>query len=439
MQKVVGDRIFENGKEVIWRSAGGSYLFHEPDRYLEAWQLHLPQMKAMGLNAQRLGFTFPDSQVPSPPTSEVLDYLDLAKMDQVLDFLSQNGIKGILNCFNWRDMYGDFGSQKLRDDWKRVAQHYAGDDRVAAYELFNEPGAVTWDPSIVDNMGVAREYATLTDVVRAEDPDHIVSWTVQWYFAYGGRGYFDERLKDVLNEYGRPNMVCTGHHWPHMEYDFRGWDPELVSWKEMDWHAQARKVLGIPQWVGEVGALNFQFNYTNPEYAFTERMLWRCEQQAIGWELHMGPCYLNRPWNAYLPFFPLKIYNPSLIRQPWNPPMPTLRVSGVSGSIDQTTPWYLLLQHDGDLVTLAPGTIIKVVTFKKDLTKPWPYIEEIVRNEVIEVKEATTIVNHENTAEFPGDYDTEIYSLYSLAKPALPLLLLVGSSLAVFVLASKLA
>jgi len=425
LQKVIGDRIFENGKEVIWRACGGSYLFHEPDRYLEAWQLHLPEIKAMGLNAMRLEFIFADSQVPSPPEGEVQDVLDFEKMDAILDFLSANGIKGILSLLNWKTMYGDFGTQKVRDDWRRVAQHYAGDERVAAYELFNEPGSSTWDPSIVDKMGVAREYAALTDVVRVEDPDHIAIWTVKSYLPYTMP--LSNQLKGVFDLYGRPNIVCSGHWWPHKEYDFRGWGPETLCYKDLEWHVKARELLGIPQWVGEVGALTSPFDHTNPEYAYTERMLWLCEQQAIGWELHMGPCYLTKPWNHYLvdPIFPLKVYNSKLVRQPWKPPMPDLRkhISAVSGAASDDK-WYLVLKGNGDSVTLTPGIIVKVFAFKKDTTKPWPFIGEVIRDEVVEVKTLTTITNYENTSEFPGDYDTEIYSIGSPSTLIVPLFLL---------------
>jgi aryl-phospho-beta-D-glucosidase BglC (GH1 family) len=149
VQYVSGDKIFDgNGSEVIWRGAGGSYIFHARDRYQEAWQLHLPEIQAMGLNTVRLAFAFPDSGINPEYGTPSADILDFNKLDLVLDFLTAHQIKAILDLHNWADMIGDFGSQKLVDDWVRVAVRYRGDSRIVAYELFNEPGSETWAPSI---------------------------------------------------------------------------------------------------------------------------------------------------------------------------------------------------------------------------------------------------------------------------------------------------
>jgi len=77
-QYVSGDKILnENGSEVMWRGAGGSYLFHAGDGYREAWERHLPEIKAMGLNTIRLAFAFADS-TPNPdygvPSADIFDF-----------------------------------------------------------------------------------------------------------------------------------------------------------------------------------------------------------------------------------------------------------------------------------------------------------------------------------------------------------------------------
>lgn len=314
VQYVQGDKIFdEYGREVTWRGAGGSYLFHTGDRWQEAWQKHLPQIQAMGLNTIRLAFAFPDSGINPEYGTPSADILDYEKLDWVLDFLTQHGMKGILTCMNYLDMYGDFGSQKLANDWVSLARRCNGDSRIVAFELFNEPYYNTWASSVKSKMDVMSAYANLTDAIRDVDPEHIVIWESRYHLAYADSDI--DKFAEVIKPYLRPNLVFTMHSWLHKESSFNVWNPEQMSLIEVDYLVKARNKLKTPFWLGEFGSY-WPFDRSNPEYQWTEQTLWRCEEQVLGWNLWMGRTAEDNPWNEYLPMFPLRVYNDKLVREP---------------------------------------------------------------------------------------------------------------------------
>jgi len=408
VQRVYGDKILdENGNEVVWRGAGGSYLFHAGDNYQKAWESHISQIEAMHLNTIRLAFAFPDSSVnpnTGVPDSDILDY---ATLDWVLAFLAQHGIKAILDCHNYADMHGDFGSQKLTNDWVNLAKRYRGDSRIVAYELFNEPGSTAWAPSVTSTMDVIKAYANLTDAVRAVDPEHIVIWMSRGILAYAEDL---DKFKEVLQPYLKPNLVFTVHYWRHKEFSFNIWNPKQVSYIVIDYLVKARSKLNVPFWLGEFGS-GSPFNFSNPEYQWFEQTLWRCEEQVLGWNMWMGETVIDKPWNQYLQMFPLEVYNTELIRKPWAMPIPNLKDYVVNGSgIDDLYPLYYPLRvgiwHNNDNVTFKPGIIIRVIVNHKlpDGTV------EVASEETIGVTEQLTIRNEEGTTEHLGDWNTNIYS-----------------------------
>lgn len=314
VEYVQGDKIFdEYGREVIWRGAGGSYLFHAGDSWQEAWQEHLPQIQVMGLNTIRLAFAFPDSGINPEYGTPSADILDYEKLDWVLDFLTQHSMKGILTCMNYLDMYGDFGSQKLANDWVSLARRCNGDSRIVAYELFNEPYYNTWVSSVKSKMDVISAYANLTDAVRAADPEHIVIWESRYHLAYADSDI--DKFAEVIKPYLRPNLVFTMHSWLHKESSFNVWNPEQMSFIEVDYLVKARNKLKTPFWLGEFGSY-WPFDRSNLEYNWTEQILWRCEEQVLGWNLWMGRTAEDNLWNEYLQLFPLKVYNERLVREP---------------------------------------------------------------------------------------------------------------------------
>ena len=394
------EKIFdENGSEVLWRGAGGSYLFHTDD-YMTAWQEHLPQIQQMGLNTMRLAFAFSDSNINPDYGMPSADILDYAKLDWVLDFLDQNGLRAILDLHNYLDMAGDFGSQKLIDDWVALARRYRGDSRIVGYELFNEPYCLTWDHSVTSSIDVIEAYANLTSAVRVVDPEHIVIWEINNLAYAWDLGRFPEVLKPYL----QPNTVLTLHEWwSEPEMRLEDWTPEENSFITAYYLVEARKKFNVPVWLGEFGSFS-PFDASNPEWLSTEQMLLRCEEQVIGWNLWMERVGIDKPWNYYLPFFPLKVYNLNLIQENWYMPIPKLTDYVIDDQgADILEPFRIEMWHNNDYVTFKPGIIIRVYTNHK--LADGTYEES---KEEIEVTEKLTIRNKEGTPSHPADWNIKI-------------------------------
>lgn len=397
IEYTAGDRIFENGSEVIWRGVGVSYLLHSTD-YQTAWKQHLPQIQSMELNTIRLAFAFPDS-TPNPDTgSPSADILIFSKLDWVLDFLAQNNIKGILDCHNYVDMYGDFGSPKLFTDWRLVANHYKNDPRVAAYELFNEPHITTWAPTVKSRIDVARIYSELTDTIRKVDLTHIVIWQSEPDFP---------SLLEATS-YLRPNTVFTFHRWLSST-DLLYLTPEQLSYSRLSYAVEMRREFNVPFWFGEFGSENSPFNASNPEWLAAEQTLWKCEEQAIGWNLWMGEANEQSSWEQYLQFFPLNM-NTNLTRTAWNPPGTTI-TEHMIGSHDLAINecYRVQMWYNGDYITLSPNITIRVIV-EHVLSNS---TVELVSNSIINLSQKLTIQNEEDTQTYPGDWNTFIFLVAS--------------------------
>jgi len=389
VQQTCGSRIVdENGSEVMWRSTGGSYLFQAED-YKTAWEKHLPEIQKMGINTMRLAFAFSDSSPDPQYGTPTADILNLSKLDWILDFLDRKNIKAILDCHNFGDMNGDFGSQKLIDGWTRVAQHYRGDSRIAAYELFNEPMEPTWDRSSVNSKeDVARAYATLTQEVRKWDPEHIVIWLSQP----------DTPPIENMSEFLQPNMVITVHTWcKKSSWELQVWTPEQISNMTVSNLVECRKKYDLPFWLGEICS-SYPYDSSNPGWVSVEPLLWGCEEQVIGWDL----------WDAginYLPFFPLKIYNQNLTRATWQT-VPTFAgyIAEWHG-VEVLEPCRIQMWHGNDYVTFRPGITIQVVATHRLSDGTF----EVASNEKITVSGQLTICNEEGTQSHSGDWNMFVY------------------------------
>jgi hypothetical protein len=404
VQYTIEDRIFEaNGSEVVWRGAGGSYLFHTDD-HLSAWNLHLPEIQKMGLNTVRLAFRFPNSN-PGMDGYVAADTLDYAKLNDVLGWLDKHNIKAILCCMNYRDMLGDFGSQKLKNDWMALASRHRGDSRIVAYELFNEPGQETWDMSWMRcRENVTKAYADLTDAVRVVDPEHIVIWQSFVYLPF----YWDiDKFAEALQPYLRSNLVFTVHSWLHKESSFDIWNPEQMSYISVEYLVMAREKLNVPFWLGEFGSYS-PFNLSNTEYQWTEQTLWRCEEQTLGWNLWMGRTEMDRPWREYLPLFTLGVCNEGLVRKLWAMPLPNFKDFVIqSAGLDKRESYRIEMCNNSDYTTLRPGMVVRVIT----VCKLQDGSLRLVGDQVIRVVEQLTVRNEGETIENPGDWVVKIYSI----------------------------
>ncbi len=375
---VVGDRVFdENGKEVIWRSAGVSYLLGSSN-YASAWQETLPELKALGVNTVRLGFHFP---VDVGSDTDLLDY---AKLDWVLNFLAQNNIKAILdNHPASKSTVRSFGTEAIINAWKSLASRYRGDTRIAAYELYNEPYNLRWAPSVTSTMDVAEYYANLTKEVRKVDPDHIVIWQA------GNPNAYLPPFEKWYTQYGQPNVVYSFHAWWQQEtkaWQFKVWSFEQISDKMIDPIVYTRAKWKVPFWLGESGTLEWQYDAANPTWALTEQNLWRCEEQLVGWCLWEGGSSLSQ----YQPLFPLKHFNSQMMRQPWPPTTPHLPdYITASGGMDNQGEISAELLHNYDSITIAAGIQIQKITTQKQADGSVTLYE----NKIITVNSPLTIKN----------------------------------------------
>jgi hypothetical protein len=429
MHKVVNDRIFETetGKEVMWRGAGGSYLFHAGANYQQAWEAHATDMQKMGLNTMRLAFAFADS-TPNPSTgTPSADILDFTKLDWVLSFLDQYGIKGILDLHNWIDMAGDFGSQKLINDWIQIAQHYVGDARVAAYELFNEPSSTEWSPNVTTKEGVIQAYKQLTDAIRQYDPDHIVIWQ--------SKNYTPTNLQDYASQIPQ-NVVFTHHEWwTNNVQEITLFGPVVLSQMVIDYPVIMRRLLNRPFWLGEFGTSgggNKPFDPTNPEDQICEQLLYRAEEQVEGWNLWQGTMVATKPLYPQ-ELFPLKIFNQDLIRKPLTFTNIVDYITAMHG-VDILTPAKVEMWHNGDYITLKPGIIVRYLRTQVQADKS----SKVMEDTTIRITQPLTLTNIEGTTDYPGDWNL---CVYLVTFPSIPLwkvaLLLLGVTTTGLVIASK--
>jgi hypothetical protein len=397
IQYVYGDKIYENGTEVVWRGVGASYLLHAKD-YIEAWNRHLPEIQEMGLNTVRLAFRFPDSNTGADgyKSSDTLNY---TMLDNVLGWLNLHGLKAILDCHNCLDMYGDFGSQKLINDWIALAGRYRFDPRIAAYELFNEPYWNTRDSSVRSQEDVARAYQTLTNEIRKVDPEHIVIWEAQPHLP----------VLETISEYFDANMVFTLHKWYDKEdVGFRIWNVTTFSFANIAGMVEMRSKVNKPFWLGEFGSY-YPWNSSNPEWLLTNETLQRCEEQILGWSLWMHESTGEKTWDEYLQLFPLESDQNSVTRKPWILPLPNMLDSIISQRhSDIFEPCRIELRHNNDQVTFKGSNLVILVVTSHLLSDG---SSETVGEQELTLNAELTITNEENTVNHPGDWKTVIYIL----------------------------
>jgi hypothetical protein len=225
--------------------------------YLGAWNLLLDNLGQWHFNVMRLAFSFADSPVNS--TTRMHDHtpIDYATMDNVIALLFSKGYRVILDCHNYEDMEGWFGSQAWSNDWFALATHYKGDHRILAYELFNEPSSLTWSSDVTSQADVAQAYANLTDRIRSIDLSRTMVWESQRYL---GQSLPSDAVRD--------NIIFTWHAWmvnPLYANDLNGTiNAALQEINEaLQWQQQYPN---STQWFGEFGVedvLNgVQFNAT---------------------------------------------------------------------------------------------------------------------------------------------------------------------------------
>lgn len=188
---------------VRWYGFGYDYLMPDapggPSNYLNNWKQAIDYAKKWNFNTVRLAFCF----ASAPRTNTSLSILDYAKLDQLLTLLDSNNLKAILDLHNYGDMYGYFGSNQWINSWVDFVENFNNDQRIIAWEMFNEPYEATWDRStIISLTDVPVRCAACIDAIRATGDRHTIVYP-----------YIHTVGLHVPPELMRQNLVMTCHTW----------------------------------------------------------------------------------------------------------------------------------------------------------------------------------------------------------------------------------
>jgi len=268
---------------------------HSSTDYMTGWSRYLPRIKYMGLNTYRLAFKF-----PWDTSNATADVLDLAKMDEIVDFLGANGVQSIL------DNHGDFGLtttpySQMSDpnfipSWQQLATHYKGNPYVAAFEIDNEPPAST----DAVRQANAQGYYNTTLAIRNIDPDRICIWETPGYIP----------SFDTIQNLMLPNVVYTSHWglWLGNLQWVITYGAEVVSHNIIDPLVALRSKYNISIWFGECSPdLSIPYDPNNPSWQIIRQLLLRCEENNIPWNIWNGVQTIdNDRLGVYQSMFPLK-------------------------------------------------------------------------------------------------------------------------------------
>ena len=228
---------------------------------LNLWENDIEEkMQNWNFNTVRLAFAFPDSETT---TRNVINYEEL---DEVLNLLDSYGLKAILDLHNYEDMQGYFGSDEWINSWVELANNYKDDDRIVAFEIFNEPFGQdkpsrisTWDSSISGGgtnisdgtEGVASALADCVDAIRSTGDNHTIVYPDPWWFRPTKDEVFNPQ-SFLESGYSRENIVVTMHPW------FLWDDQSIATMYDEFFFKQREKFEAWAEyysiWIGEFGA-----------------------------------------------------------------------------------------------------------------------------------------------------------------------------------------
>ncbi|SMH44561.1 cellulase family glycosylhydrolase [Azospirillum agricola] len=146
---------------VNWFGAEG-YAFAPQGLWMDSYQNHMNKMQELGFNVIRLPFS--DAMLDNGRMPTGIDYsknpdlkglTSLQVFDKIIDYAQKTGMKIILDHHRSGDgasanenglwYTSQYPESKMIENWKMLAQRYAGNDAVIAADLHNEPhGAATW-------------------------------------------------------------------------------------------------------------------------------------------------------------------------------------------------------------------------------------------------------------------------------------------------------
>ncbi|MFC0406927.1 DUF4214 domain-containing protein [Roseomonas elaeocarpi] len=201
------------------------------------WHDMMDQMVSLGFNAIRLPFSSELLDTNLQPTGinyslnpDLAGLSGLALMDKIVDYAEQIGLKIILDHHrsaagdgpNGNGLWYDNGYTEAGwiNDWKMLAQHYAGNTAVIGADLQNEPhGNATWGDGTATDWAAAAERAG--DAIQSVNPNWliIVEGIEKYngdYYWWGGNleGAATHPVElDVANK-----LVYSAHDYPNSVY-----------------------------------------------------------------------------------------------------------------------------------------------------------------------------------------------------------------------------
>ncbi len=131
--------------------------------------------------------------------------------------------------------------------WEQVATHFAGDDRVFAYDLFNEPLAgIRTPPWWSENQLLRPLYADTIEAIRAIDPAPYIVLEPMMLSVVG--------FPFVMEPLPYDRLIYAPHLYPRniVSGDGYNFDRQVLEWQTTQRAAESAEH-GMPLWWGETG------------------------------------------------------------------------------------------------------------------------------------------------------------------------------------------
>jgi hypothetical protein len=231
-----------------------------------------------GYTTTRLGFKFSEAS-----TSHSLINYDT--LNSVLSTFNAVGSKIILANFDYSDTFWD--TQAFRDAWLHTTTLYKGDNRFAAFEIYNE-----MSPSLQNGHSkawIVQYFADLTRAIHTIDPDRVVMFpTGQLDYNYAS-----EWLPDLLAT-GIQNEANIAFDIMHPYYFENSWDMGLTpegkaQWYTDNWILPCVAALGASRcYEGETFAWGGAGYHADLQQRWLVAIINKCAQYGISFNLWAG-------------------------------------------------------------------------------------------------------------------------------------------------------
>jgi endoglucanase len=201
-----------------------------------------------GMNVFRLPFLWERLQ---PVAAEPLDEAELARLDQAVEYITGKGATVIIDLHNYARYHGKVVGVEISDDaladiWRRLAEHYR-DNRRVAFGLMNEPHGLpteTW---------VASANKTIA-AIRATGSAHLLlvpgnAWTGAHSWNKTGYGTANAvAMRTIVDE--QNNYLVEAHQ--YLDKDSSGTHPHCV-----DVGKAMQRLVDFTDWLRETGNRGF--------------------------------------------------------------------------------------------------------------------------------------------------------------------------------------